>query len=131
VEKSKADLIRDYVRREYVEPARKRGDSSLRIVAGDVQRALRLENRIPLVCSALSGKKFLEQNQLILNRRDGPPSGVSNTVVFTYSLGKEGRGTEQRMSDFLALRGIAKEVFQSLGGGESFLKAERDKFYHR
>jgi hypothetical protein len=26
-------------------------------------------------------------------------------------------------------RGIAREVFQALGGGEAFLKAERDQFY--
>jgi hypothetical protein len=31
-------------------------------------------------------------------------------------------------SSFLALRGIAKEVFSSLGGGETFIRAERGQF---
>jgi hypothetical protein len=30
---------------------------------------------------------------------------------------------------FLQLRGIAKEVFQSLGGGEAFIRKEREQFY--
>jgi hypothetical protein len=30
---------------------------------------------------------------------------------------------------FLRLRGIAKEVFRSLGGGEAFIRRERENFY--
>jgi hypothetical protein len=33
-----------------------------------------------------------------------------------------------RKLHFLHARGSAKEVFQALGGGEAFLKAERDHF---
>jgi hypothetical protein len=34
-----------------------------------------------------------------------------------------------RKSQFLHARGIAKEIFHALGGGEAFLKAEREHFY--
>jgi hypothetical protein len=30
---------------------------------------------------------------------------------------------------FLKLRGIAKEVFNSLGGGEAFIQKERERFH--
>jgi len=33
-----------------------------------------------------------------------------------------------KTSSFAGLRGIAKQVFQAVGGGESFLRAERDRF---
>lgn len=128
MEKKKADIVRDFAEREYIEPARKRGETQVRIVAGDVQRALRLENRIALVCSALGGKKFLDQNGLSLESREGPPSGMSTTVVFTYSLANVPRTNGPSQPSFLRLRGIAKQVFQALGGGESFIRAERDRF---
>jgi hypothetical protein len=37
-----ADQVREHVRHQYIEPARRRGDSTVRIVAGDVQKAVRL-----------------------------------------------------------------------------------------
>ena len=123
---SLTDQVRDYARRRYVDAARRRGESVVHIVAGDVHKALRLSNRVPLVCNALSSKSFLEENKLALERREGPPSGLSTTVRFTYRL--LGQNGPPRSSSFLELRGIAKQVFKSLGGGESFLRAERDQF---
>ena len=120
-----SDLVREYVRREYLEPAQRRGDREIRIVAGDIHRALRFHNRVPLVCNALASKRFLEENQLHLESREGPPSGLSTTVVFTYRLMGEdsARSSPAAASPFLRLRGIAKDVFQALGGGESFIRA--------
>jgi hypothetical protein len=129
VGKQQSDSIRDYARQQYIDPARRRGEQTVRIVAGEVHRALRLNNLVPAVCSALRGKRFLTDNNLRLEKTEGPPSGMSTTVVFTYHI----EGTQPRdktsKSKFLQARGIAKEVFQALGGGEAFLKAERDQFY--
>jgi len=57
-----ADQVREHARQEYIEPARRRGDSIVRIVAGDVQKAARLVNRTALVCQALKSHKFLKEN---------------------------------------------------------------------
>src|ERR1035437_4756922 len=125
-----ADQVREHARHEYIEPARRRGDSTVRIVAGDVQKAVRLINRTPLVCQALRSHKFLEENHLVLEKWDGPPSGMSTTVTFTYRLtGQQPAAAEQPGE--LPLRrlwGIGKEVFQSLGGGEAFIRSEREQW---
>jgi 5-methylcytosine-specific restriction protein B len=131
METSHADRVREHARREYIEPAKHRRESTIRIVAGDVQKALRLSNRVPLVCQALKSHKFLNENHLVLEKWEGPPSGMSTTVVFTYRLLDDASQTssESAESMFLALRGIAKDVFQSLGGGEAFIRKEREEFY--
>jgi hypothetical protein len=124
-----SDSIRDYARREYIEPARRRGEDVVRIQAGDIHRALGLNNRVPLVCSALASRAFLRENGLQLQRREGPPSGISTTVVFTYRLERNAEDrTSPRVSAFHALRGAGKVVFESLGGGEAFIRAEREEF---
>jgi hypothetical protein len=129
---SHSDRVREHARKRYVEQAKKRNESTVRIVAGDVQKAVHLSNRVPLVCQALKSRQFLEENGLVLEKWEGPPSGISTTVVFTYRFKKSplhqesGRGAT---SPFLHLRGIAKDVFSSLGGGEAFLRNEREKFY--
>ena len=125
-----ADLIRDYARRTYVETARRQGLKRFLIKVGEVNKALRLHNRVPLVCSALKSEKFLEGNALRLVERTGPPSGMSTTVVYTYEF-LNGSDALVRPHPLLALRGIARELFQSLGGGESFIRSERASFSAR
>ena len=125
---SLTDQIRDHARRQYVEAARRRRERVVQIVAGDVHKALGLSNRVPVVCNALSSKSFLEENKLALERREGPPSGLSTTVRFTYRLLEEKGAAHASPSPFLGLRGVAKQVFQALGGGEAFIRAERDQF---
>lgn len=126
-----ADRVREYARREYIEPAKHRRESTIRIVAGEVQKAVRLSNRVALVCQALKSHKFLNENHLVLEKWDGPPSGMSTTVVFTYRLLDDASPTSSESAEwpFLRLRGIAKDVFQSLGGGEAFIRKEREQFY--
>jgi hypothetical protein len=60
-----------------------------------------------------------------------PPSGMSTTVIFTYRLKDETGQTSSPPTEwpFLRLRGIGKDVFQSLGGGEAFIRKEREQFY--
>ena len=127
---SHADRVRDYARRQYIEPARARRQSTVRVVAGDVQKAVRLSNRVSLVCQALKSHKFLTDNHLLLEKWEGPPSGMSTTVVFTYRMLDDDQQTLPQPEEwsFQKLRGVAKEVFHSLGGGETFLRKEREQF---
>jgi hypothetical protein len=126
-----ADRVREYARREYIEPARARRQSTVRVVAGEVQKAVRLSNRVALVCQALKSHKFLTENHLLLEKWEGPPSGMSTTVTFTYRMldAVQQLSTPPEEWPFKKLRGVAKEVFRSLGGGEAFLHQEREKFH--
>ena len=121
------DKIRDYARREFIEPARRRGDTKVQIVARDVHKALRLQSRAPQVCSALRSKKFLEENRLALENAEGPAGGMSTTMKFTYRLLDRRAGPQ--LDSLLRLWGIGKEVFASLGGAEAFIRHEREHFY--
>jgi hypothetical protein len=131
VETSHAERVREHVRREYVEPARRRHEAAIRVVAGEVQKAVGLSNRVPLVCQALKSHKFLDENHLVLEKLEGPSSGMSTTVVFTYRLLDDAGKTssESAGSLFLQLRGIGKEVFQSLGGDAEIIRKEREELY--
>jgi hypothetical protein len=125
---TQADQIREYVKNHYIDQARQRGETMVRIVAGDVHRELRLHNRVPNVCQVLRSGKFLRENNLVLERPQGPPSGLSTTVTFTYRFADD-TANPQKESLFLGLRGIAKETFAGLGGGEEFIRNERESFY--
>jgi hypothetical protein len=48
-------------------------------------------------------------------------------VTFTYEL-EDSEKPAGGIDAFLALRGIGKEVFASLGGGEAFIRRERAEF---
>lgn len=123
-----ADEIREAARMSYVVPARRSRNDAFQIVVGDVHRALRLQNRVPAVCSALSGKAFLDENDLILEGREGPPSGMGTRTVFFYRFKDAERRLVGLREHFDKYRGIAREVFQSLGGGEEFIRQERDSW---
>jgi hypothetical protein len=124
---SDSDLVRQHASEEYLASARRRGNKTVTINVGTVHKALALNNRVPLVCAALASKKFLTENHLRLISRTGPPSGQSTTVTFTYEF-EDSEKPAGGMDAFLALRGIGKEVFASLGGGEAFIRRERAEF---
>ncbi len=128
---SHADRVRDYARQQYIEPARARRQTSVRVVAGEVQKAVHLSNRVSLVCQALKSHKFLTENHLLLEKWEGPPSGMSTTVAFTYRMLNDAPQPPIHGGEwpFKNLRGVAREVFRSLGGGEAFLNEERERFY--
>jgi len=130
--------VKEFVRLEYVEPALRRGDSKLEVVAGNVHKSLGLNNRVPIVCQALKSRAFLEANHLEIERIEGPPSGQGTRVKLTYRLmdrqspsvrPSESELEESPLLGLLRLEGIGKEVFQSLGGGEAFIRRERERFY--
>jgi hypothetical protein len=122
--------VRRYARNHFVHPARRERRSTFRVLVGEVHKALGLSNRVPLVCNALSSRKFLEENSLRLIDRAGPPSGQSTTVVLTYEL-LDSPPESEAFAAFYALRGAGKEVFRALGGGERFLRKERAGFGDR
>jgi len=126
-----AEPVRDYARRHFLEPARKRNESTVRIIAGEIHKGLGLQNRVPAICQALKSRKFQEENRIVLEKSEGPPSGMSTTMTFVYRfLESDAAGSERpSRSAFAEMRGIAKDVFRDLDGGEAFLKNERDQFY--
>ena len=81
---TKADQVRDYVLQTYILPARKRSPApvAVTVVAGDVARALKMSNRMPLVCGALGTEKFQKENRIHLVKRTGPGQGPTATFVF-------------------------------------------------
>lgn len=124
-----ADRIRMYGRERYVMPARHRRENRFSIRAGDVVRELKLAGRTPAVCSALRSRQFLQSNQLRLVTTDGPQSGQSTTMVYTYEFVETDEGAVPQKDAWSRLRGALKDVFAELGGGENYLQAERNSFY--
>ena len=131
MEPNVADMIRSYAAREYIQAARRQGLQRIEIKVGDIHKALKLNNRVPNVSSALRSKIFLEQNHLAIEHTAGPPSGMGTRTTFTYRLldEKEPRVTASQTVDFENLRGLLKEALASLGGGENFLRREHEHFY--
>jgi hypothetical protein len=130
------DKVRQRAAIEYIEPARRSGATLVRIHSGSfnkhlVESRVVPPNRLPLVCNALVSRKFLADNYLRLENVEGPPSGHSSTVVYTFSLDPvpssvEAANKSQSSSGFLQLRGILKSTYKKLGGGEQFHKSQRE-----
>jgi hypothetical protein len=125
---SVSDLIRNHVCDSYLKTAIQTGEAKFTVNAGAVHKALRLVNRVPQVCSALESKKLLEANQLRIVSRTGPPSGRSTTVTFTYEILASDRKSSSSANPLTGIRGIAKDLFRKLGGGEAFIRSERSNF---
>jgi hypothetical protein len=124
---SPSELVRQYAVSNYLAPARRRGDRTVHVHVGTVHKALRLGNRVPLVCTALEAQKFLRENGLRLIEKTGPPSGQSTTVTYTYEF-LESPPEKGGLDAWDRLRGALKDVFAELGGGEAYLRAERASF---
>ena len=128
----RADRIRTHVLERYVEPARSRGDETVSVIAKEVLRDLELRGDCaPSVCSALRALKFRKDNDLELIREDGPPSKQSTTTSFTYRILRRSTKPDDRRprNAVRDLLGAGKETFAALGGGENWLRREREEFY--
>ena len=125
---SKADKIRLYGRR-YVMSARSRGDRTFSIQVGEIVRALGLIDRVPAVCSALRTTKFLKENRLRMVATIAPKSGQSTTVIYTYEFVDKKQPFPKEEDPLELLWGSMKDIFAEYGGGEAYLRAEREKFY--
>jgi hypothetical protein len=124
-----SDAVRRHAYEKYVSAARRRREKTVSINVGEVHRALALNNRVPLVCAALGSKKFLTEHGLRILSKTGPPSGQSTTVTFIYEIVKPESQKPSAEEAWQSLRGIAKDIFGSFGGGEAYLRQERANFY--
>lgn len=79
-----SDKVRRFVFHEYIEPARRRGNKTVTVRAGDVHSQMGLTQRLPLVCSALGTLLFQERYNVGLVRREGPANGSNS--YFTYQV---------------------------------------------
>jgi hypothetical protein len=128
ISKSVSDAVREYATDTYVRPTLRRGGRTLSINVGEVHKAVALRNRVPLVCQALESDKFLKANELKLISKTGPASGQSTTVTYTYEF-VDTKPTGPKEDPWVRLRGALRDVFAELGGGERYLRAERENFY--
>jgi len=127
---SESEAVRNHVRATYLQPALRRHEKRFIVNIGAVHKALALSNRVPLVCAALQSRRFLEENALRIVSKTGPPSGQSTTVTITYEiLVNPQKAAETNPLD--SLRGIATDLFKRLGGGEAFIRNERNSFSDR
>lgn len=118
--------VHDLLRSKYIEPARRRRASQVRVVAGDLARELSLMTREPQVCTAMQGQRFLREQGLEVVKREGPPSGQGTKLALTYKLNGAARETQERLWD--SMRGIFRESFAEEGGAEAWLKRQRAEF---
>jgi hypothetical protein len=120
----------------YVQPARERGDETVRIRVGNLQKELGWTGRTPSVFSTLKSRPFQREAGVeLIEKRGGPPSGgPSTTVEFVYRIVRSDAQKQisnprtkptQDGSGLKELFGILADTFRKLGGGEAFLRAER------
>jgi hypothetical protein len=126
-----ADRIRLYAKEHYVLAARSLGARRFSIPVKEPVRSLDMGRSVPAVCNALKTDKFLEDNHLRIVETVAPPSGQSTTVVYTYEFIDEELAPpgEAEENAWAGLRGALKDIFAELGGGEAYLRAERNNFY--
>jgi hypothetical protein len=129
---SLSEQIAKYVVEQYVRPARQAGARMIEVRAGEVHRGLGWKNRVTSVCTTLESQKFQRENNLHLFHTSGPASGRSTTVAFAYQLldrademtpAKPARRSGEKLK---ALYGLCANTFKTLGGGENFLRRERN-----
>lgn len=77
-----ADLIRQYVLENYIEPAREREDESAELIVKDVNDALELNQAWPNICQAVRGRKFLELAEVPPPQRFGADMSTATRFVF-------------------------------------------------
>ncbi len=82
-----SDRVRDHVKRKYIDPAKKEGQKTLSLRAGDIHKELGFSRRIPAVCSALRSRKLSKNCDIELTYIGGPNN--STTTTFTYRLKKK------------------------------------------
>ncbi len=129
------DRVREQAAAEYIEPARRAGATRVHIHSGTFNKRLVEShvlppNRLPLICNALASRKFQRENFLALESVEGPPSGRSSTVVYTYRLEPVPESLSSSAPanavSFLSLRGVLKNTYKKLGGSDKFQKAQRE-----
>jgi hypothetical protein len=147
-----SDLVRTVAVEKYVQPAILAGKTQFSVAVKDLMKDLLGKGfpagNYPQVCTALRTGKFLRENGLEIEGIDGPPSGLSTTVVVRYRVADSNRQpvpsvppspfTESNQQPgelpaarahrlFEGLRGLLKEELAEYGGGEAFLRWMRSE----
>jgi hypothetical protein len=60
---------------------------------------------------------------------DGASIRTNTTVTFTYEIVASASQKPSPEEAWQSLRGIAKDIYASFGGGEAYLRQERANFY--
>jgi len=126
--------VQHFFQRNYVAPARQRGQATVEVKAGEIHSKLGWSRRVPVVCAALSSRKLQRNVGVRLTGKIGPPSGQSPTVVYRFEIlssadEQRAAGNKQGSGNgLMAMYGIAAELYKEVGGGEAFLRAERENF---
>lgn len=126
-----SDELRAWAVARYVVPARTRGDRRFRIAVREIAEHFHKLGTINHVCSAIkSPTKFQKPNHLRLVATEGPPSGVSTTVVYEFEFVDAVGDVPQApagsvFSALAALRGAGRAAFARAGGGESVMAEVR------
>lgn len=135
------DKVRRTAAEQYIAPARRRSEQTVKIHSGDfgkllVKKEVLPPNRFPIICNALKSEKFLKENHLTLTEVQGPPSGRSSTVTFIYKIQplppsastSSQPGSTSSSDSFTSLRGILKATYKRLGGAQKFHTHERESW---
>jgi hypothetical protein len=131
-EQTKRHVIASYVR-----PARLRGEKTIQVRVGSVLKEMGWTNRSPSVFSTLSSKEFQQEAGVeLIEKKGGPASGgPSTTVQFVFRVldderierpSPAGSRPFPNGSGLEELYGILAEAYAELGGGEAYLRAERN-----
>ena len=79
-----ADTIRQHILKHHIEPARKRGDRTVSVTAGQIHSELQMKNRLPAVCSAIGSLKFQAECHIKVRPVEVPLN--STTTKFTIEV---------------------------------------------
>ena len=135
--KNISDQIRDYVRANYVEPARLSLQGRFTVRCGTVETQMGMSNRTAQVCSALkSPRLFLDPNHLRIVGTSGPQSGMGRNTEYTYEFQESGPTatvpkapvTESIYTKLRQMEGLLKDVYKELGGAERAIREEREGY---
>lgn len=127
-----SEEVQRYFQSNYVIPARQRGQTTVEVKAGELHNKLGWTRRIPVVCAALTSQKLQRCVGVRLKEKSGPPSGQSPTVVFRYEILDQEQKRETRHTrthgGLLEMYGIAADLYREVGGGEAFIRSQRENF---
>lgn len=144
-----SDHVRSVAVEKYVRPALLAGKRQFSVAVKDLMKELQVTGfppgNYPQVCTALRAGKFLRENGLEIEAIDGPPSGLSTTVVVRYRVANSAPVTAPSTLTvggsaepgelpaarahrlFEGLRGLLKEELAEYGGGEAFIRWMRSE----
>ena len=128
------DQTKMHVISTYVKPARLKGEKLIQVRVGNIQKELGWTNRTPSVYSTLRSQEFQQEAGVeLIEKKGGPASGgPSTTVQFVYKILSKPQGTDLNVEQIPngvglhSLYGLCAKTFKALGGGEKFLKRERE-----